>query len=855
MGLADLGNIALAGSISSVGFGSLEKNVSERNTEESQRYNLSSSIELGKFFPEKSNLKIPMYFSVSEDIKNPQYNPLDPDILLTTSLDVLETKEERDSLKEITQDYTKRKSINFTNIRKERAPGNNKSKLYDIENLSLSYSYNESFYRNVNTEYSINKQYNGGIGYNFNSNPKNIKPFNKIKALRKGKYFRIIRDFNFYVLPKQISFRTDVYRSYLETKLRNNSGLDFDIDPTFSKYFTLNRSSNIKYDFTRSLKFNFSSNTRSIIDEPDGKIDNKSEVDSIFNNIISLGRPTEYHHNFDVRYSLPINKIPIFSWVNTNITYDGSYDWNAASLSSSSFGNTIQNTNSIRLNTQLSLSSLYNKIPFVKKLLSSQNNNSRGRSRVDANKKPGSDEKEKDKKKEKENKLLKSIVKPIFSLKNISISYTESNGTFLPGFLPNTGFLGINNSFKAPTLGFVLGSQNDIRFLAAQEGWLTTDTLMNNLFSRTHSENLNLRATIEPVSRFKIMLTASRRFATNQSEYYKNEPDLQGFPNWVSFSPTTTGNFNMSFLAIKTTFVNDGPDNSSSLFDNFVNYRLQIAQKIASQNGIPFSPNEYPNGYGPNSQDVIIPAFLAAYSGNNPNKQKLDLFPSIPFPNWNINYDGLIKIKWFKERFKNISISHNYRSTYSIGSFMNNLNFGNPDFELDSYGNFLPEYQIDQVSITEQFAPFLKFDMTMKNSISARVEYKKDRTVSLSLTNSQVTEVKGNEYVAGLGYRIQDIRLLFNAGLEDQNIKSDLDLRADFSLRENKTIIRKIEELSNQPTSGQILITLKFSADYVIGNTMNIKLFYDQVITDYVVSSSFPTSNTNVGLSIRYNLN
>ena len=855
MGLADLGNIALAGSISSVGFGSLEKNVSERNTEESQRYNLSSSIEFGKFFPEKSNLKIPMYFSVSEDIKNPQYNPLDPDILLTTSLDVLETREERDSLKEITQDYTKRKSINFTNIRKERAPGNNKSKLYDIENLSLSYSYNESFYRNVNTEYSINKQYNGGIGYNFNSNPKNIKPFNKIKALRKGKYLRIIRDFNFYVLPKQISFRTDVFRSYLETKLRNNSGLDFDIDPTFSKYFTLNRSSNIKYDFTRSLKFNFSSNTRSIIDEPDGKIDNKSEVDSIFNNIISLGRPTEYHHNFDVRYSLPINKIPIFSWVNTNITYDGSYDWNAASLSSSSFGNTIQNTNSIRLNTQLSLSSLYNKIPFVKKLLSSQNNKSRGRSRVDANKKPGSEEKEKDKKNEKENKLLKSIVKPIFSLKNISIAYTESNGTFLPGFLPNTGFLGINNSFKAPTLGFVLGSQNDIRFLAAQEGWLTTDTLMNNLFSRTHSENLNLRATIEPVSRFKIMLTASRRFATNQSEYYKNEPDLQGVPNWVSFSPTTTGNFNMSFLAIKTTFVNDGPDNSSSLFDNFVNYRLQIAQKIASQNGIPFSPNEYPNGYGPNSQDVIIPAFLAAYSGNNPNKQKLDLFPSIPFPNWNINYDGLIKIKWFKERFKNISISHNYRSTYSIGSFINNLNFGNPDFELDSYGNFLPEYQIDQVSITEQFAPFLKFDMTMKNSISARVEYKKDRTVSLSLTNSQITEVKGNEYVAGLGYRIQDVRLLFNAGLEDQNIKSDLDLRADFSLRENKTIIRKIEEFSNQPTSGQILITLKFSADYVIGNTMNIKLFYDQVITDYVVSSSFPTSNTNVGLSIRYNLN
>ena len=855
MGLADLGNIAVAGSISSVGFGSLEKNVSERNIEEAQRYNLSSSIELGKFFPEKSNIKIPMYFSVSEDVKNPQYNPLDPDILLTTSLNVLDNKEQRDSLKEITQDYTKRKSINFTNIRKDRAPGNNKTKLYDIENLSLSYSYNESFFRNVNTEYSINKQYNGGIGYNFNTNPKNIKPFNKIKALRKGKYFRIIRDFNFYVLPKQISFRTDVFRSYLETKLRNNSGLDFDIDPTFSKYFTLNRTSNIKYDFTRSLKFNFSSNVRSIIDEPDGKIDNKSEVDSIINNILSLGRPSEYHHNFDVRYSLPINKIPIFSWINTNITYDGSYDWNAASLSAENFGNTIQNTNSLRLNTQLSLTSLYNKVPFLKKLLSTQSGNKRNQSRVDVNRRPESTKKDKEDKKDTENKVLKYIAKPIFSLKNISIAYTESNGTFLPGFLPNTGFFGINNSSKSPTLGFVLGSQKDIRNIAAQRGWLTTDTMMNNLFSQTHSVNLNLRATIEPVSRFKIMLTASRRHAVNQSEYYRNQPDLLGNPNWVSISPTTTGNFNMSFMTIKTSFVSDGTDNSSTLFNDFVAYRFQIAQKIASQNGLPTNTNEYPNGYGPNAQDVLIPAFLAAYSGTSPNNQNLNLFPSIPWPNWNVNFDGLIKLKWFKERFKNISISHNYRSTYSIGSFISNLNFGNPDYLFDSYGNYLPEFQIDQVAITEQFAPFLKFDMTMKNSVSARLEYKKDRTISLSLTNSQITEVKGNEYVAGLGYRIQDVRLLFNTGLEDQNIKSDLDLRADFSLRENRTIIRKIEELSNQPTSGQILITLKFSADYVIGNTMNIKLFYDQVITDYVVSSSFPTSNTNVGLSIRYNLN
>ena len=93
----------------------------------------------------------------------------------------------------------------------------------------------------------------------------------------------------------------------------------------------------------------------------------------VFLIIFFIGRPSEYHHNFDIRYSLPINKIPIFSWVNTNITYDGSYDWNAASLSAfkvlrTQFKIQIQ----LRLNTQLSFSSLYNKIPFFKKLLSNQ---------------------------------------------------------------------------------------------------------------------------------------------------------------------------------------------------------------------------------------------------------------------------------------------------------------------------------------------------------------------------------------------------------------------------------------------------------------------------------------------------
>ena len=852
--LADFASLAFAGSMSTVGFGSLEKNISERNLNESQRYNLTASVELGQLFSEKSNIKLPMYVSLSESVENPQYNPLDPDISLNASLDAYNTKAERDSIREIVQDYTRIKSINFTNVRKERPAGQNTSNIYDLENFTLSYAYNEVFSRNINTEYSIRQDYAAGLGYNFNTNPKNLKPFSKIKFLKKGKYLRLIKDFNFYVLPKQFSFRTDINRSYLETKMRNTSSVNIDLPEMYSKLFTMTRIYNLKYDLTRSLKLNFSARNRSIVDEPYGRIDTKQEKDSLWSNILSLGRPTEYHHNFNLRYNLPISKIPLLSWINSNVNYDAGYDWRSSSLASEGFGNTIQNNNSIKFNTQFNLNSLYNKVPFLKQLLATSNPSNRNRvpSR-DKSSKPNSEKQEVDKG-SKDLKLLKYFAQGLFSLKNFSISYTETNGTLLPGFLPQTDFFGLHSPFtnSAPTLGFVLGSQNDIRINAVNNGWITTNPDLNNLYTQTFSNNLNIRATVEPVSRFKIMFTGSRRYSINESEYFRNTSINEANPVFEHVSNSRTGNFNISFLPIKTSFVRDRVDNSSQLFDNFVNYRFDIAQRLAQNSGLPTNMSEYPDGYGPNSQDVMIPAFLAAYSGVQPGKQSLNKFPSIPMPNWNINFNGFTKIPWVKNNFKNVTMSHSYRSTYSVGSFISNMLF--EDQLYDSNNNFLTEFQIDQVNITEQFAPFFKLDLTMKNSMTTRFEYKKDRTISLSLSNSQITEVKGFEYVFGLGYRVQGVQLMFDGGAGQKKVSSDLDLRADLSIRKNKTIIRRIEEESNQPTSGQSLITLKFSADYVVNSRINLKLFYDQVVTDYVVSSSFPTSNTNVGVSLRFTL-
>ena len=82
--------------------------------------------------------------------------------------------------------------------------------------------------------------------------------------------------------------------------MRNTSGLNIDLPATYSKLFTMSRIYNMKYDLTKSIKLNFSARNQSVVDEPYGKIETKEQRDSIWSNILALGRPTEYHHNFDI---------------------------------------------------------------------------------------------------------------------------------------------------------------------------------------------------------------------------------------------------------------------------------------------------------------------------------------------------------------------------------------------------------------------------------------------------------------------------------------------------------------------------------------------------------------------------
>ncbi len=312
--LADLGNVTVGGSISTPGFGSIDKKLNDRQKATIESYDVATNIELGKFFPKSTGIKIPMHFDYSETVSNPQYNPLNPDILFSDDLKTFPTTAQKDSIKKIVQDYIQLKSINFMNVRKERV-GSNKIRLYDIENFDLTYAYTEVDHRNFDIIYDNKKTYKGALGYNFSITPKNVTPFGKIKFLQKSKSLALIKDFNFYYLPKSLSFRTDLDRMYNETLLRDNTNAKLLIEPNYIKTFDWNRLYNMRFDLTRSLNVDFSAMANARIDEPAGIIDKndpsyKGKMDTIMSKLMEFGRITNYNQTLNANYNIPINKIP-----------------------------------------------------------------------------------------------------------------------------------------------------------------------------------------------------------------------------------------------------------------------------------------------------------------------------------------------------------------------------------------------------------------------------------------------------------------------------------------------------------------------------------------------------------------
>ncbi|MCD4665415.1 MAG: cell surface protein SprA, partial [Bacteroidales bacterium] len=886
MNLADLGNLTVSGSYNSPWFASIDTKITDISLDAQTQFDIATNLELGKFFSEKAGVRVPMHFDYSEIRIKPKFNPLDPDLELDDVLDSYEIKEERDSIKNLTIDYTQRKNINFMNVRKDKVGAQSKSRVYDIENFDVSYSYAEVYHRNTDIEYHLEQNYLGGLGYNYNANPKNVKPFEKIGFISKTKALQLIKDFNFYFLPKMFSFRTDMNRMYSKKKMRNKSFGDVITIPTFNKTWDWNRLYDLKFDLASSLTFNFNANASNYIYELPGSnqeswkgtyygsdtiFTSDQKKEQVKNEILHGGTKSRYMQNAALNYNIPINKVPLLDWVTSQAGYQVAYNWTASPRSiQSELGNTIANNKNWNINGNADLNKLYNKVGFLKNINQPKRNSRKGKNQKKETLPEGDTVKTKKPRVNYGKVAYETFFKILMSVKKVTIQYSENNGTLIPGFMPEPGILGNNWSSGAPGMEFIFGYQPKDPSYFDREGWLTKDARLNTAFVQQHNNTLTFRVTLEPFKDLKIDLTADRSYSNNiQSYYVFDSTDMK----FVESSRIETGTYSTSFITWGTAFGGSLPNDGSQYFEDFKEYRIDIANRLSAEDPRDLSVNDstgYPEGYGPNSQYVLLPSFLAAYTGKGPDKVSLNPFLNIPLPNWRISYSGLSKIPFLQQYFKSVTLNHAYISSYNLGSYTSNIRFiGDtinnivypadiPDNKNPNSGDFYPLLEFSAISISEQFSPLINIDMTMQNSLLAKLEFKKSRNLSLSFANNQLTEVRSNEYIIGLGYRFKEVPISFS-GIGGgkgggRTFKSDLNLKGDFSVRDNTTVLRSIDTDLNQVSAGQKVMSINFSMDYMLTQSLTIRFFFDKIINNPYLPSQFRNSSTKGGFSLRFSL-
>ncbi len=862
--LADIGNINLAGFMSTPGFGGIDQRVGERQMEEVINYDLSTNLELGRLFPEQINVRIPMHFSFSESISNPQYSPTNPDLFFEDDLESYETTAEQDSIRRISQDLVKRRSLNFTNV---SYVGSGENRFYSPGNFDFTYAYTETYARNIDIEYDRQQHWRGAINYNYTTSPVNVTPFSGI-SLFQHDLLRLFREFNFYYAPRSVSFQTSMDRGYAESLMRGRSEGLIVLDPNYVKSFDWDRRYDIRWDFTRALRLEFNATTQARIDEPEGALDDEAR-EVIMQNIRSLGRTTFYTHRATLTYNIPLNRLPLVDFINANTSYGADFDWVAAPRAALDLGNTIENSQTLRVNVNANLVNLYNKIGFLQRINQGGGGGTPRQGGRGGTQLPRGDREDNgDETPERPNYakiVMERLLRTMMSVRNLSINYTQTSGTHMPGFDPQAGILGQDWNLMAPGTAFIFGSQDDIRNQAAREGWLVQyEDIDGNIvplnipFTQNQTRNLTARSQVEPVRDLRIEVTAQRNHARTNSEYFTS---IDG--QYESFNPMETGNFSISFFALGTTFESiDDRTYESENFENFKNYRLDIAMRLANRNpnwdGEVNDTTGFPTGYGSTSQDVLIPAFIAAYSGRDPSSSTLSPFLRFPMPNWRLTYDGLSRLPAFQRLFQSFTIGHGYRSTFTVGSFQSDPRYreqnGYQVAKSEASGNYIPEYEIGQVSISEQFNPLINVDVTWQNNLMTRIEVRRSRDMALSFANNQVTDNQRMEYIIGAGYRFQDLSFNITQAGRQQRISSDLMLRFDLSVRDNKTILRKLTEETDVISSGQRSIALNTSAEYQLSPRVNFRLFFDRTVNNPFVSNQFPNTNTHGGFSLRFTL-
>nr|WP_242535728.1 cell surface protein SprA [[Muricauda] lutisoli] len=850
--MADFANVTATGSRSTSGFGSIDQTPTERALEDAISYDVVTNVNVGQLFPKKWNLQLPFNYGISETLITPEFDPVYDDLRLDDRIAAAATQEEAEAIKEQAEDYTKRTSINLIGVRKNRGEEAEEN-FFDVENFTFNYSYNETDHRDFEVAELRDQNVSTGFVYNHNFRPAPVAPFAKKDSMLTGKYWQWLKDLNFNALPTSLSVNANYNRSFNQQRYRDvlEPGVDaLELPLLQQRNYLFNWQYALNYSLTKSLRLNLTASNNNIVrnyfnvdDDRDSGI---NQALDLWDGFFDIGEPNRHSQQMQLNYELPFSKIPFLSFINAQYTYTSNFDWQRGGDALLEVAgeniNTVQNASTHNLTANMSMQRFYDFLGLKKrdgKVTANQAGVRRDKAGNPANGEETNSPR-------KTSKGFNTLVDILTMVKRVNVNYSENRGTVLPGYTQSIGFIGTTR----PTLGFVFGSQADVRFEAARRGWLTDYPEYSNQFMQNTNKQLNITATAQPTQDLTIDLNADRNYMSSLQESYSPEEWMNGQDGLIN----EMGNFSISTMMIGTVF-NKSDEFDSETFEQFKQNRITIANRLVSDRGeSPGTLDEdgFPERYGKTQQEVLLPAFFAAYTGQDVDRVNMDAFREIPIPNWNIKYTGLMKNRWFKKKFKRFSLSHGYRAAYSVNSFQTNLERQNTTFDQEN-GDLLPKTLINNVVLTDEFSPLMRVDFEMQNSFSFLAEVRTSRTLSLSFDNNLLTEINGNEYTVGLGYRFKDVKFVTNIGGEKTRLKGDLNLKADLSLRDNITIIRNLDIDNNQITSGQRLMSIKFTADYALSKSLNALFFYDHSFSEFAVSTAFPQTTINTGFTLRYN--
>lgn len=491
-------------------------------------------------------------------------------------------------------------------------------------------------------------------------------------------------------------------------------------------------------------------------------------------------------------------------------------------------------------------------------------------------------------------RTAQSIARLLMMARSMSFSYRNQYSMSLPGFLPDIGdaFGQTRGSgLLSPGIDFAFGLTGDSYIDKARDnGWLLMNDSVATPATSNKTEDLQIRMTLEPIRNLKIDLNASRTMTTARSVQYM-----------YAGNPTTqSGTFTMTTISLKSAFEGIGNASNgfhSASFERFCKLLPTYQQRVSQQ----YTGAPYPSGstlagqtFDPSvgdvsrsSADVMVPAFLDAYTSIGGHS--LELFPALDrlLPNWTVRYSGLSSLTWFHGLFRSFNINHSYKSIYAVGAYnsystfqeyMNGLGFITDAVTGMPVPNSM--YNVSTVSINESFSPLLGVDMTFYSGLTAKLEYRTTRMLALSMTSIQINEATSHDWVVGMGYKLNNFNLFDkrsrrrstsrnrqqqgrnqqsaqnqNTGRTGNQTNHDLNLRMDLSYRKQASITRDIASMTSAASNGNTAFKLSFTADYTLSRLLTMSFYYDcQTNTPLLSSNSYPTTTHDFGLNIKFSL-